>query len=125
MPLEIGHMDVLSIIGLVGGVTVGVLSAGATFFNKQRFVAQNDLLQAGNDELRNQNKDLRDERIDLVAKNAAIEATCKGKDAIIENLKRQPNLTQLTRTISNNHTEVINLIAELTKTLMERPHDRQ
>jgi hypothetical protein len=113
-------MDALSLYGLIAGIVLGILSAGATFFNKQRFEAQNALLQAGNDELRNQNKDLRDERVDLIAKNAAVEAACKGKDAVIENLKRQPNLTQLTRTISNNHTEVITLITALTKSIVEK-----
>jgi hypothetical protein len=113
-------MDALSLYGLIAGIVLGILSAGATFFNKQRFEAQNALLQAGNDELRNQNKDLRDERTDLIAKNAEIKAICESKDIIISNLKRQPNLTQLTKTISNNHREVITLITELTKALVEK-----
>lgn len=103
-------MDALNIITLVGGVTIGLLSAGATFFNKQRFEAQNALLQAGNDELRNQNQDLRNERTDLTAQLAACKARDEEKEKLIANYKSQPNLGQLTKLISNNHKEVMAIL---------------
>jgi hypothetical protein len=100
-------VDALSVITLAGGVTIGVLSGGATFFNKQRFEAQNALLQAGNDELRNQNKDLRDERTDLIAQLAAAKARDEEKEKLIDNYKSQPNFAGLTKLISSNHKEIM------------------
>jgi hypothetical protein len=99
-------MDVSTILA-ISGVTIGLLSGGATFFNKQRFVAQNALLQAGNDELRNQNKDLRDERVDHVAQLAACKARDEEKERLIANYKRQPNFNQLVKLITSNHKEVM------------------
>lgn len=103
-------MDALNSYGLFAGIVLGVLSAGATFFNKQRFEAQNALLQAGNDELRNQNQDLRNERTDLTAQLAACKARDEEKEKLIANYKSQPNLGQLTKLISNNHKEVIAIL---------------
>lgn len=103
-------MDALNSYGIFVGVVVGVLSAGATFFNKQRFEAQIALLQAGNDELRSQNQDLRNERTDHLAQIAASKARDEEKERIISNLKRQPNLTSLTRLINNNHAEIMTVL---------------
>jgi hypothetical protein len=103
-------VDALNIITLVGGVTIGLLSAGATFFNKQRFEAQNALLQAGNDELRNQNKDLRDERTDLIAQLAACKARDEEKEKLITNYKSQPNFAGLTKLINSNHKEIMKVL---------------
>jgi hypothetical protein len=100
-------VDVLNAITLVGGLTIGILSAGATFFNKKRYTEFISTLQAGNDELRNQNKDLRDERIDLTGQLAACKARDEEKERLIDNFKAQPNLTHLTKLISNNHKEVM------------------
>lgn len=113
-------MDVLDSYGLFFGIVLGVLSAGATFFNKQRFEAQNALLQAGNDELRNQNNDLRLERADQTAQIAACKARDDEKERIIAELKSQPNLTQLTKLISNNHKEVVQLIKAINDTKTSR-----
>jgi uncharacterized protein YlxW (UPF0749 family) len=100
-------MDVLSIVITVSGVTLGLLSGGATFYNKQRFTGQIDLLRNGNDELRNQNQDLRNERTDLEKQIAAYKARTEEKERIIADLRKQPSFKQLVKLLSNNHKEVM------------------
>lgn len=112
-------MDALNTFGLLFGAVITVLAAGATFVNKQKFEAQNALLQDGNDELRKQNKDLRDERTDLTAKNAALQARSDEKERTISELKNQPNLIDLTELISNNHKEIITTLSTITKGLID------
>lgn len=104
-------MDGLNLYVAVSAVAFGLITAGSTYWNKQRFEAQNALLQAGNDELRNQNKDLRDERTDLTAQIAAWKARDEEKERVITDLKRQPNYAQLTKQLSANHKEVMTALS--------------
>lgn len=117
-------MDALSIIALASGVTIGVLSSIATFFNKQRFEAQITLLQAGNDELRKQNEDLRIERTDMEKSNLAAQVRYDEQRKLVEEYKRQnlrlPDFTQLSKQTNQNHTEVVKKLTEIAKILVEK-----
>jgi hypothetical protein len=116
-------MDALNSYGLAVGLFLALLSSGATFFNKQRFIAQNELLQAGNDELRKQLADLRIERTDLEKSNLGTQVRLEEQRKLVEELKKQPNLTGLTKLISNNHTEVVTVLGEITKIVAQGNND--
>lgn len=105
-------MDVLSLISLVSGVCIGILSGGATFFNKQRFEAQITLLQAGNDELRKQNLDLRNERGDLGTQITKYQEQANEREKTISYLQNQPNLEEVITILNNNHREVMTVLTK-------------
>lgn len=105
-------MDALNAYGVAFGIVIGVLSAGASFFNRQKYQARIDLLQAGNDELRSQNSDLRTERADLKADLAACQARAEEREKIIDEYKRQPNFSKLVTIINGNHKEVMTVLTK-------------
>lgn len=108
-------MDALNSYGIGFGIIVGVLSALLTVFNKQRLEANITLLQTGNDELRKQNADLRTERADLVTEAVAAKARLEEQAKLLDDYKRQnfrQPFIEITKLISNNHTEVVKLITE-------------
>ena len=107
-------MDALDTYGLVFGVVISVLSAAATFFNKQRFEGQIALLLAGNDELRGQNNDLRLERTDLKADLAACKAREEERERVLQDYKDQNfgiPIARLTTITENNHKEIMTALA--------------
>lgn len=103
--------DVLDAYGLVFGVVIALLSAGATFFNKQKIQGVNDLLAAGNDELRKRVDDLRSERDDLKAAQAAAEAKDEAQGKLIEELRSRPDVTKLMQMMTRYHKEVMTALS--------------
>jgi hypothetical protein len=103
----------LNTYGVVFGVVIAVLSAGASFFNKQRYEGQIALLQAGNDELRGQNADLRAERTDIKADLAACAARADEREKLLDEYKRQPKFAAVIKMLKDNHTEVMTMLGKI------------
>lgn len=97
----------------VSGYIVAVLAAIFSFLNRQRYKTLiTDIYQPGNDELRAQLASEREKSSQLEKDNARLAAENKILDR--QNL-RLPDFANLTKLISNNHTEVIRVITDALK----------
>lgn len=106
-------MDVFNNYGAAFGITIGVLSALLTFFNKGVIKARIKGLQEDNDDLRKRLDDNRIERTELEKEKAALLATVREREGLIAELKSRPDYGGLTKIISNNHKEIMVVLSEL------------
>ncbi len=118
-------MDGLNQYGLAFGVTIAILSAVFSFFNRERYKTLiKDIYQPGNDELRSQLASARQENTELDKERVASEARYTEQQKRVKDLEqlnsRLPDFTSLSKTMTNNHTEVITLLTSLTKVIVEK-----
>ena len=111
-------MDALNTYGLVAGLVIAVLSAGASFFNRQRYKTLiTDIYQPGNDELRSQLATVRQEKEDCDKAGTEWRTKYEEQEKYIGKLEalnqRLPDFASLTEVINNNHTQVMNNHTEL------------
>ncbi len=117
-------MDALNTYGLIAGATLGILSAAFTFFNRERYKTLVSIYQQGNDELRSQLASARQEKAEC--EQAVVEWKTKYDEQVkyVEKLEqlnlRIPAFSALAETISNNHTQMMAKIAELTEKIVDR-----
>ncbi len=117
-------MDALNTYGLIAGATLGVLSAAFTFFNRERYKTLVSIYQQGNDELRSQLSSTRQEKAEceqaVVEWKTKYDEQVKYIDKLEELNLRIPAFSALAETISNNHTEMMTKITELTQKIVDR-----
>jgi maltodextrin utilization protein YvdJ len=118
-------MDALNSYGLIFGITIGVLSAAFSFFNRQRYKTLiTDIYQPGNDELRSQLTNARQEKSDCEQAVTEWKTKYDEQSKYVEKLEglnlRLPDIANLTKQISNNHTEMIVKLTDLTEKIVER-----
>ncbi len=117
-------MDALNTYGLIAGATLGILSAAFTFFNRERYKTLVSIYQQGNDELRSQLSNARDEKAEC--EQSVVEWKTKYDEQVkyVEKLERLnlrlPDIAALTKQISNNHTQVIQQLTELTEKIVDK-----
>ena len=117
-------MDALNTYGLIAGAALGVLSAAFTFFNRERYKTLVSIYQQGNDELRNQLASAREEKAEC--EQAVTEWKTKYDEQLkyvdkIERLNlRLPDIANLTKQISNNHTEMMTKLTDLAEKIVDK-----
>jgi hypothetical protein len=118
-------MNVLNAYGLAFGLTIGILAALFSFFNRQRYKTLiTEVYQPGNDELRKQLATEKELRIDCEKSSLEWQAKYKEQALVIKRLERlndkQADFAGLTKLISNNHTEMMSGITDLAKDLAKK-----
>ncbi len=117
-------MDALNTYGLIAGATLGVLSAAFTFFNRERYKTLVSIYQQGNDELRSQLASARTEKAEC--EQSVVEWKTKYDEQVkyVEKLEglnlRIPDIANLTKKMSDNHTEIMKKMTELTEKIVDR-----
>jgi hypothetical protein len=118
-------MDAINNYGLIFGVVVAVLSAGFSFFNRERYKTLiKDIYQPGNDELRSQLGTARSENQELEKSCAEVTAKYDEQSKYVKKLEelnlRPTAFTELTKVISNNHKEMMGKLTDLATTIVEK-----
>lgn len=109
-------MDGLNLYITVAAVSLGVLSGILTFLRKQVYETTITGLRQDNDDLRKRRDDVIQERDEFEKDNVRLVA--ENKLLVKQNLQL-PKFSDLTAIISNNHTEVIKRITELTSLVVK------
>lgn len=115
-------MNAINSLIAIFGVTSIILSAGFSFFNRQRYKTLiTDIYQPGNDELREQLKSAREDKAACEAESKVWKAKHEEQQKLVKSLEKfnskQPDFAKLTALISDNHTEVVNKLIDLNKTI--------
>lgn len=122
-------MDVTNTYGLVVGGVLTVLSAAFTFFNRERYKTLVTIYQQGNDELRNQLATAREEITEREKDFAEAEAKYREQSKYVDKLERLnlrlPDYAHIAELISNNHTEVMKGVTDITKMIVGQVHDKR
>lgn len=109
-------MDGLNLYVTVSAIVLGVGSAVLNLAGRQKYKDNASFFEAANHELREQNGAYRDEIADLKTQLVQAKTESTQKDETIKQLKP---FSDLARTVSNNHKEVLTTMTDKFSEIMK------